>query len=264
MKRHIYPGEEWLYLKIYVSPNTANRVLIEVIMPLIKKLSEQKIIEQWFFIRYSDPNFHIRLRIKLNSVEMLGIIIVDFNKVIKKETDNGTVSKIQIDTYSRELERYGFETMEVCERFFYSDSKAVLLFLKNKPIEWEIIMECINWICRLYKELEFSDNEIYKFVDMASNSYCSELKLSADQIAEINFLYRKSKSDIIKAIKEDDSNKKWEIYNFGGLKDSINKSKIVSSLIHMHVNRIFSFNQRVYECIIYSLLKKSLLTLNHI
>lgn len=261
MKRRIYPGEEWLYYKIYLSPSIANRVLIEIIHPFIEKLSEHDLISEWFFIRYWDPDFHIRLRLKLNSLESIGKIMIVFYNALKNELENHTIPKIQLDTYNREIERYGLDTIENCEQFFYQDSEYVHKFILNNPTEWNTIMQCIKWISQFYKKLEFSNIEISKLVDTTSNSYNNELKLNIEQIAEINSLYRKSKLDILKSINIEDYDDGWTYGNLEWVKQSKNQEHIVPSLIHMHVNRIFSSNQRVYECFIYNLLKKGLQTL---
>lgn len=261
MKRHIYPGEEWLYYKIYLSPYIADRVLTEIIYPLIKKFCEQDLINQWFFIRYYDPDFHIRLRIKLNSLKSIGEIMTDFYEAIKNETDNRSISKIQIDTYIREVERYGVDTIERCEEFFYQDSEYVQRFISNKTTEWHTILDCIKWISWFYKQLEYTNTDIFKLTDIKSKLYNKELKLSSEQIAEINSLYRKNKNDILNSLSVENSSQGWNYHNLDWIKHTKNQEQIVSSLIHMHVNRIFSTNQRVYECIIYNLLKKGFQTL---
>ena len=264
MKRNFYPGEEWLYYKIYLSPNIANRVLNNILYPLIENFCKKKIIDQWFFIRYSDPDFHIRLRLKLNSINFLGEVINELYAAVKCETENKTIYKIQLDTYIREIERYGIDTIERCEYFFYQDSEYVHKLLSNYLLnEWDTILDCIKWVTQFLKTLEFSNLEIYDFSQTNSKLYNNEFKLSNEQIAGINLKYRKSKSDILKAISIENSDKNCNYSNIDWLIRLKNKKNIISSLIHMHMNRTFSINQRIYECFIYNFIKKGMESLIH-
>ncbi|MCF6297671.1 MAG: lantibiotic dehydratase, partial [Flavobacteriaceae bacterium] len=82
VQRSFSLGTEWLYYKIYCGYKTADRVLAEIIKPLTEQLLEQKLITQWFFIRYADPDPHIRVRFKLADVRQLGLVIEKFSKQI--------------------------------------------------------------------------------------------------------------------------------------------------------------------------------------
>ena len=64
--RFEYPFNKWLYLKIYCEKNMDNNLLINIIMPYLKLKKNEKIVDEYFFIKYYDPNYHIRLRIHAN------------------------------------------------------------------------------------------------------------------------------------------------------------------------------------------------------
>ena len=59
-------GDNWLYYKIYTGAKTSELILTESIRPVVEELLKNNIIQKWFFIRYSDPHYHIRIRIYLN------------------------------------------------------------------------------------------------------------------------------------------------------------------------------------------------------
>tara|TARA_R100000789_G_scaffold100433_1_gene110619 strand:- start:1972 stop:2247 length:276 start_codon:yes stop_codon:yes gene_type:complete len=63
--RNFALGSEWLFYKIYVGPKTGDALLTQAVKPLVYKLVSDSLVEKWFFIRYTDPNFHIRLRLRL-------------------------------------------------------------------------------------------------------------------------------------------------------------------------------------------------------
>src|SRR5262249_46206428 len=58
VRRRFAPGSEWTYAKLYCGRAAADRLLAEQIAPLAG------IADQWFFIRYEDPDFHLRVRFR--------------------------------------------------------------------------------------------------------------------------------------------------------------------------------------------------------
>ncbi len=63
IRRKFIPGSRWLYFKIYTGIKTADEVATRTLLPLLRELYEAKLIDDWFFIRYTDPDFHLRLRL---------------------------------------------------------------------------------------------------------------------------------------------------------------------------------------------------------
>lgn len=64
-QRNFNIGSEWLYYKFYCGVKTADKLLTEVIKPLTEELQTKQLIDKFFFIRYTDPDLHIRLRFHL-------------------------------------------------------------------------------------------------------------------------------------------------------------------------------------------------------
>ena len=60
--RTFAPGSEWLYAKLYTGSATVDQLLREVVSPLIAKVLRSGAADQWFFTRYCDPDWHVRLR----------------------------------------------------------------------------------------------------------------------------------------------------------------------------------------------------------
>src|SRR5262249_23292773 len=56
------PGSEWLYLKLFTGTATADQVLRRIATVLSWALTSGG-ADRWFFIRYGDPDWHLRLRI---------------------------------------------------------------------------------------------------------------------------------------------------------------------------------------------------------
>ena len=136
MRRDFVIGTEWLYYKIYCGYGTADRLLVEIIGPLSKAMKATGVVDNWFFIRYADPNPHIRWRLHFVDLSNLGNVELNIAKSLEPYLDAKLVNKIQIDTYMREMERYGESTMELCEQLFGFDSEmttSMLAIIETLP-----------------------------------------------------------------------------------------------------------------------------------
>ena len=69
IQRKFIPGSQWLYFKIYTGVKTADEVLAHTIRPFLRELYAERWIDGSFFIRYNDPDFHIRLRLHIDRFE---------------------------------------------------------------------------------------------------------------------------------------------------------------------------------------------------
>lgn len=80
IQRTFLPGCQWVYIKLYTGNKIADDMLIQVISPVIKELKKKTYIDKWFFIRYTDPDFHLRIRLWVIDVQYIGEIICLFQK----------------------------------------------------------------------------------------------------------------------------------------------------------------------------------------
>jgi thiopeptide-type bacteriocin biosynthesis protein len=125
--RQFPPGGEWLFAKIYAGPAVGDRLLADVIRPLVGELAAQRDISRWFFLRYNDPEWHLRLRFAGDASTLNHRVLPRLNQSIAPCLANGSVHRFQIDTYHREVERYGGPAgIELAESFFHLDSQAVI------------------------------------------------------------------------------------------------------------------------------------------
>ena len=107
-------------------------MLAELVGPLVRQLSAQRAIERWFFIRFADPDWHLRLRFGGDPRRLSGEVLPLLQEMVAPLLADGRVWRLQLDTYERELERYGADRgIVLAERFFQIDSEAVLSIVEN-------------------------------------------------------------------------------------------------------------------------------------
>lgn len=262
VKRDFIIGDEWFYVKIYCGYETADLILFNFIKPLITQLKKDKIIDLWFFIRYNDPESHLRLRFHLTNIEKIGLLIQYFNQYCSSCIENNYTWKIQIDTYTRETERYNSIDYTLTEKIFYYDSEMIMEYLnyRNELNDKEkIIFSCLS-IIHFLNVLELS---IFRKREIISNmllGYIEEHNADKFILKKMNLVWH----DIENLL--NDFAKNFKIEKILSLKDvSIGKLSLeannlslnyISSHIHMMINRQFQSRQREYETLIYFILEK--------
>lgn len=133
-ERGFAPGSDWLYAKLYTGVANSDRLLLDVIGPVIAQFGAEEWFRSWFFIRYADPNHHLRFRVHGNPEQLLGLVIPAIQERVAGFLSSGAVSKLQLDTYSPEYARYGGPLgVRLAERVFHADSQSVLALLPTLP-----------------------------------------------------------------------------------------------------------------------------------
>lgn len=276
-KNNFLPGEEWVYFKIYTGVKTTDKLITEVLCSFIKDLKNKKIIDKWFFIRYLDPENHIRLRLELSNEKYLGYVLNLASKFFRSFLEMNLISKVKTDTYIRETDRYGYHSIEIIEKIFEIDSDScmkLVLLRKNttkKEISWLYALKCIDDYFELFN---LKINEILFITDSLFNSFFREHGGDKNLQVQLDLKYRKNKELIYDILNQRTENI-TEIYSvllerkISIMKHMVNLNKIrtyyldepniislISSLIHMTVNRIFSSRQRNNELVLYHFLNE--------
>lgn len=131
-RRTFAPGDEWLYAKLYCGPGMGDYVLRSVVEPLTRAAMASGAARQWFFLRYSDPDHHVRVRLRGEPDRLRREVLPLVTRLAVPLLESAALSRVQLDTYQREIERYGGDAgMELSERLFHHDSETVLAMLEG-------------------------------------------------------------------------------------------------------------------------------------
>jgi thiopeptide-type bacteriocin biosynthesis protein len=131
VRRVFPPGSEWLYIKLSTGISSGDRLLSDVAGPVIRSALKAGNADSWFFLRYADPEWHIRLRIHGDPVALAETVIPELHAAWRPWVEDGRLWRVQYDTYQREVERYGGpEGVLLAEQIFAIDSDWVLEILE--------------------------------------------------------------------------------------------------------------------------------------
>ncbi|MCG3138039.1 MAG: Nisin biosynthesis protein NisB [Phycisphaerae bacterium] len=129
--RSYIPGSPWLYFKLYTGTSTADQVLREIIAPVAEQAMAAGACQRWFFIRYGDPDWHVRLRFYGDGPTLAARILPALYAAAEPALQSGGLHRLLLDTYHREWERYGGDVgIELFEHFSHIDSQAVIDIVK--------------------------------------------------------------------------------------------------------------------------------------
>lgn len=272
IKRNFKIGEEWLYLKIYMRSFFADKIIIKINDFISGKIIENK-IQKWFFIRYSDPDFHIRVRLFIPDQSEALSIIGEINDLLAAEINEKIVA-IMLDHYIREIERYDQHCIEKIEELFFYDTITVLPVMKN--LMTGELSETDRWlygmiaIDKTLTDFQLSDEEKNIFVLNMNDLFSNEFEKDKSLNKQLDKKFRENeklindnlnKSNIFSKLinqrsEKSQSNIKEIIALHKEKKLTQNINTIISSYIHMNCNRLFRIKPREQEYILYDFLTR--------
>lgn len=270
IKKRFVPGDHWLYLKIYTGIKTADIILEEVINPLTISLLEDKSISYWFFIRYHDPQPHLRIRFYINNSQNYHNTLNRLTLALEKHIDSEEISNIVNDTYVRELERYGEAIISYAETLFFHSSLLSLNFLWTG--DEEKIMVILFYIDQLLSQIDLSINKKLQWIKDYNASFKEEFNANKSLNQQLDKKYRAfypKFQDFLQSSETKEfrdlilENLSLSIHTLKNICNSYDENTntnpkslkfFFQSIFHMAINRMFISEQRLFEMLIYDYL----------
>jgi lantibiotic biosynthesis protein len=278
--RSFAPGSKWLYAKLYAGKSAIDQLLIHAIPDLLNELKELKISEQWFFVRYNDPESHLRLRIFGNPVKLIKEAQPLLNSVFQKWFEKGLIWRIQYDTYEREVERYGgIKGIELSEKIFNADSEAVLEIIRmlepgDAGLDERWRLTCVGMDLFL-NDFGLNLREKYELMKRIRDSYADEHSINKSGRILLGEKYRQERQNLAELLEYPKQHslspgievlkhrsqaiapiiKKLQIAANKG-KVSLEPKELLINYLHMHANRLLRASHRQQELVIYDLLTR--------
>jgi thiopeptide-type bacteriocin biosynthesis protein len=280
-QRNFLPGSEWLFAKIYASPSQVDRLLIEHIKPLVEEVLASGDADSWFFIRYGDPHGHLRLRFHGNPRILSARLLPRLWECLDQQ-QQGKVWRVQLDTYEREVERYGgLAGIRIAECLFRLDSELVLALLSaiagrlGADLRWRLGFLSVHTLLAgigldmstrraLVNKLgegqegKFSVSQRYKkqlSAKFRTERHCLEALLTNsggnDEVPPL----ARSALELFAGRLETIRTELERAQQSGDLTKSI--PELAGSYVHMHLNRLFRSAANAQEMVLYDFLART-------
>ena len=273
-ERNRFPGEEWVYLKLYAAPSQHEELLAGPIRKGIQELQQQQLLDRWFFIRYADPEPHLRLRLHAREgVESASILALVFPWCLQLARRD-QLQRYALDTYQREVERYGGPAaIDLLEQVFTADSvlaSDLLAFQQARRLTLDPLAIAVftldhfftSWGYRFSQRQEWTYGASKKYA--FSKEFRPERKRYCDLLAPRGSLdpslgeQRALLLDLVRPHETFLGGAGAQVRQLAESEDLwISEDSLMSSLAHMHVNRLLGIG-RIREQQIYAFWRHTL------
>lgn len=253
----------WLYFKLYCRELDA--IITNEVLPFCKQWMEKGVIKQFYFIRYADPDIHIRLRIQMNDFKENTNNIICYTW-LNNLSRNSKIKEYTINIYERELERYGGAIpFDYVEKFFCLDSMYITEVLSTKRTEEmneQLVVMSNIFILNIFDNSYERQLNLFENYMTNLNNYKKEFKKSMKEyimickllndyipLKKLKFKNSGGIDEVIQLLNSRNEMLKQYIIKLheldkqGGLANTIDD--IIFSILHMHCNR-FRGN-RIFE-----------------
>lgn len=274
-KTTFYPGDQWIYLKIYCGIHISDKIISAIIAPLALQMIKDQLITKWFFLRYRDSENHLRIRFLCTDMKYFLQIINSINTGIAPLQEEKLIWKTEISTYNRETDRYLPNHYSIAEDLFCADSQAVssaiatILFMNDEHLRWKF---AIMGIDKMLGDFGYSIEHKHRILKQLADGYGNEFrkdKILRNQLAANARKYRQEVVSVLQPQRAVAYHKtftsilnhrsKHIIKNAHKLLTTENEQKnytLITSYLHMFCNRVFRTRQRMHELVIYDLLNR--------
>jgi thiopeptide-type bacteriocin biosynthesis protein len=258
------PGSEWLYLKLYCGPTSADRLLMEL-DPLLRTTQAQGLWDRWHFIRYRDPAPHLRLRFHGRPDRLLAELLPLLHRHLEPNRAAGLLWKWQVDTFEPEFERYGGSAgFALAEAWFWADSEQTLTRLVNGLAPEERWRAGLRAVDAIWAALGLDARARKELAQATRDSFRKEFGDAGPLSAQMGATFRNLRKELETgfplslgspcAPELGGLSRLRAAFDQGLLQEDLDR--LAGSLAHMHLNRLLRTNHRENEWVLMEFLTR--------
>lgn len=179
-RRSFAPGGEVLSAKIFSPRSLHDELVLGALRPFAAAALGRGIISQWYFLRYDEGGPQLRLRL-FGDRRLWSELMPELREALSPWISTGRIQRLELDTYEREVERYGgLEGVTIAERIFHADSEACLGLLEMLQAHGEgpadrCRLLALSWE-QMLTDLGFAPPERLKLYLAAKDAFAAELE----------------------------------------------------------------------------------------
>jgi thiopeptide-type bacteriocin biosynthesis protein len=282
VQRQFAPGSEWLYVNLYCGTAAADELLRELVRPVTGELLASGAVDHWFFIRYSDPNWHLRMRLHGDPRRLLNEALPIIEKAAAARLASGQITRWNVDTYVREVERYGGSSgISLAEQVFYHDSETALALVETYRGDagldalWRLALVGID---RLLDDMGLAANSKLRVIRQARDGMAREFGAEYGLTPQIAQKFRAERKNLEQALRGGSNEYEGELSQgiallaersrrltpvFADISSleakgdlAVDVEALAPSYVHMFVNRVLRSAQRAQELVLYDFLTR--------
>jgi thiopeptide-type bacteriocin biosynthesis protein len=252
------PGSEWLYLKLYCGPASVDRLLVEA-EPFLRGTETEGLWDRWHFVRYADPEQHLRLRFHGQPQRLLSELLPRIHSHLERPLAQGLLWKWQVDTFEPEVERYGGALgLGLAEAWFFEDSEAVLQGLVRGMTMAERWKTGLAEVDAIWAALGLSLPERSELARASRESFRKEFGDTGEGAVQMGVKFRALRKELEGALHGvPEVTATPGLAGLRGIREAFDqgllqgeRASLAGSLAHMHLNRLLRINHRENEWVL--------------
>lgn len=230
------PASEWTYAQLHCGPSQMKEVVLRCAR-LWDELRSTAATDSWFFLRYSEPTRHIRVRFRMTTASG-GAIDPRIVKTFQDMHDESVVKAFGFHTYHREVDRYGgIEGVALAEKLFSVNSDRVAALLRagaDEPRAEACVRGALQLLCAFYPPGRAAEwlarTSLRASLSAGEREIVQGLRRDVEAGRHVDEAYTEAAAGLRRLHEERALTRPLD--------------EVVSSLLHMHFNRFGGQEQR--------------------
>lgn len=254
-------------MKVYGGPNVADRVLRGQLRPLLQSLQRSHEVTKWFYVRFVDPDFHLRVRLLPSGSTPASHVAGRVYACLEGLFRDHILDRFEIAQYRPEVDRYGGPNgIGSAETIFWSDSDRSMLMLDAVGEHGADARVLALGVDRLMDAFGIDVSSRAALLEAVVRSERATFGGSAWDLSRVSREVRERIADTTELLADRSSALAVAAEPLAALTRASNDMKIASldrpwqeivpSLAHMHANRLLPRPDREVEHVAYSLLAR--------
>ncbi|MGZ5200658.1 MAG: lantibiotic dehydratase [Telluria sp.] len=268
------PVAEAVYVKLYGGQETLDKRVLPEVAAWVAQQRRQGAVGNWFFIRYADPGWHLRVRV-FPAAGRDGATLAGLARFAEELQRRGWIARFEFTAYEREMIRYGGAAhIGANETLFGIDSDLAAAILCGEPFgmqapaRWSVAVLAIDaLLCDFGMPLQ----QKLALANGLAASFKQEFAVKDRQLAALGGWYRRHARAMLAALRRSEQAPAWSA-QLWRLLDGVSAQRraiavpllqadprrdMVASQAHMLCNRLFMAQNREFEVLVYDFLARA-------
>lgn len=257
------PGTSWLYLRFYGGTQALEEWLTGSFRVLLQPWLAAGSVNSFHYLRYLDPDYHLRIRLKLADPVKSGEMLTSISSICQPLLEDDLMWKIEAGTYEPETERYGINRMDLVEKWFFADSVFWLDWLGgavNEPDNdrWQECAFRVDWMLNRFA---LTLKEKSEMLDRMRKALADEFHVTRSMKNQLDVKYRTLSAELESTVNKaagctEQAPVLTDLQATYPDHETMVCTNLIPDLVHMTLNRAFRTRQRLQELVLYDFLAR--------
>ncbi len=252
-------GRAWVYFSYFCGQASADAVVTRA-KQLADELHRSGAVTDWFFLRYTDGGYHVRVRMRPIDGAARAHVVAAMDALGGALRAEGLIGRSVMDDYIPEVSRYGgADNLAAAERLFTASSDQVAAFLAARPTEelrlYQAVADAVGWCSALFD----STDEQRAFLRLCQSGTSLSFTKKGNPLGKFHRAHDRALRDHLADAQGDEQVAKALAALSSSVRQTLTGRRgwsVFGSALHLHCNRLFAFDAVRLEYLAYELAER--------